>query len=429
MIDIETELRGAMETIAPQPGGPDWLEVLELSSTFKTRRRRRAFIRTGLGAAAVAGCAFAAFALLGGGGMTFTDRALAALGGGPVLHAVIRQEGVPSGTMVQLSTGRVRRHVAETEYWFQPSPRRLEIHYLRDGTVTSETYNTRSGGISSSGARSKPGGYQLAPDPALLDFLTGYQAALKNHRAQVVGHGTDNGRRVTEVSIPYRRRGFREIVVVDSATYLPIMFHILDTRTPRYSSPPERIVKIETVALSAAPFGIPRITLEPSIGRAKDVGATTLPAAARTLGRPALSAGKRLEGLPLVGVERQALTAGYPRRDHKQPIHHTGLELSYGTLGPRQKLDWQQPFVEIQESAVPGMAYGFQSSPAGALTFNGNPLPPPGWIDLLTGPSPGNSDQIWMGQLQKDGIFVTLRASSRELLFLAARSLVPIPRQ
>src|SRR6185437_14441488 len=103
----------------------------------------RAFIQTGLGAAAVAGCALATFALLGRGGMTFTDRALAALGGGPVLHAVIRQEGVPSGTMVQLSTGRTRRHVAETEYWFQASPRRLEIHYLRDGKVTSETYNTR----------------------------------------------------------------------------------------------------------------------------------------------------------------------------------------------------------------------------------------------------------------------------------------------
>ncbi len=426
MIDIETELRGAMETIAPRPGGPDWREVLEHSSAFKTRRRRRAFIRTGLGAAVVSGCAFAAFAVLGRGGMTFTDRALAALGGGPVLHAVIRQERVPSGSMVQLSTGRTRRHVAETEYWFQPSPRRLEIHYLRDGSVTSETYNTRSGGISSSGARSKPGGYQLTPDLALLDFLTGYQAALKNHRAQVVGHGTVNGKRVTEVSIPYRRPGFREIVVVDSATYRPIMFHILDTRTPRYSSPPEKIVSIETVALSEAPFGV-KVMLQPSVGRARDAGAMTMQAATSALGRPGLWAAERLGGLPLIGIERQALTAGYPRRDHKQPIHHTGLQLSYGTLGPGRKLDWHQPFVEIQESSTPGMAYGFQSSPAGPLTFNGNPVPPLGWIDLLTAPSADNPDQIWMGQLQKDGVFVTIRASSRALLMHTARSLVRLP--
>jgi hypothetical protein len=151
-------------------------------------------------------------------------------------------------------------------------------------------------------------------------------------------------------------------------------------------------------------------------------------AAATTLGRPALWPGRSVGGLPLVRLDRQTLVTGYPRRDHKQPVRHPGLELSYGTLGAHGRLDWLLPAVEVQEGRAPEMAYMFETSSAGPLSFGGDPVQSEGWIDLVLAPTSGSGGgAIWAGQLQRDGLFVTIRASSRQLLLDTARSLTGLP--
>ena len=81
---------------------------------------------------------------------SLTDRALAALGGDPVLHVVTTQPDAWAGIRI-IATGRTNVRLRETEMWFDED-RGLKRTVTRlDGVVLDEMLETPAGGFTKSG--------------------------------------------------------------------------------------------------------------------------------------------------------------------------------------------------------------------------------------------------------------------------------------
>jgi len=78
----------------------------------------------------------------------------------------------------------------------------------------------------------------------------------------------------------------------------------------------------------------------------------------------------------------------------------------------------------IPEAEIPEPAYAFAGAEA---TFNGNPIPREGFIEIVALGSAQGSPARVIGQLQQSGVYVTIWASSRKLCLAAARALRRIP--
>src|SRR5688500_1867670 len=88
-----------------------------IADTQRPRAARRLSRRTALVAAAAVVAAVAALAApWGERGPATVERALAALGSGPVLHAVVEYTG--EDVVIDLATGRERPFVHRAEYWY-----------------------------------------------------------------------------------------------------------------------------------------------------------------------------------------------------------------------------------------------------------------------------------------------------------------------
>src|SRR5688500_554582 len=82
---------------------------------------------------------------------SLTDRALAALGGDPVLHVVTSQPDAWAGIRIDIATGRANVRLRETEMWFDED-RGLKRTVTRlDGVVLDEMLETPAGGFTQSG--------------------------------------------------------------------------------------------------------------------------------------------------------------------------------------------------------------------------------------------------------------------------------------
>jgi hypothetical protein len=138
---------------------PELLAVADALSDVlaaPTSRNRRRWWLAGTGlAAAIGAAAIVAGLLLTTTGVqpSLVDRALAAIGDEPVLHAVIRQKGLSGTALIKLATGRktVPPRVAETEIWFDEE-RALEHTITRvTGEHTQDELSTPRGVTSETG--------------------------------------------------------------------------------------------------------------------------------------------------------------------------------------------------------------------------------------------------------------------------------------
>jgi hypothetical protein len=124
--------------------------------------------------------------------------------------------------------------------------------------------------------------------------------------------------------------------------------------------------------------------------------------------------GQSWQGLRLVSLELQTLSRGYaPGSGAASSRSSRGLSIRYadGTGG----------FVEIAQASAPEPAYAFAE---GALTFNRNPIPRSGRVEVVELGGSGLPRVI--GQLRLPGVYVTMWASTRELCLAAARALTRI---
>jgi hypothetical protein len=413
--------------------------LLATGPSAAARRRRRLPIRLGALAAALAAvAALVLFAPWSGGSPALVDRALAALGDDPVLHVVTEW---PSGIRyVDLGTGASHQLMERQETWYDRS--RGFVHTITrapDGTLLDDDLETPQGGWTPGGRvidctwiaahpeqatklrvscnlngdnGTKP---HVVPrpvptvDPALGAFLGGYKQALANGQATETGTGTVDGTQVVWLTFKYGTE--TESVALDASTYQPLLVRDA-SGTWSY-----RILSIGTVSEAAADFTRPTVT---ELGRQASSGGTFNstklaldPAAAIGALPGALWLGSSFQNLPLAGIERDTLRTTFTD-PALAPELGVGLQFVYGATETTGAPDRSRPFVQLWESDRPQAAYEW-------VFLRG--IDPP--VGTLVEPGSGGSFGT-TGFLVRDGTFVTVMASSPDLVLAAARALVPI---
>ncbi|HEX5582843.1 hypothetical protein, partial [Gaiella sp.] len=260
-------------------------------------------------------------------------------------------------------------------------------------------------------------------DPGLSGFVDGYRRALAAGQAREAGSGEVDGTAVDW--LVFRTSDGSERVALDADSHKPVL--LVGDHGLRL-----RITAIETIPYAATDFDRPtpdEVPPGPSFGRSKDAGELPFEAGAIAAAMPnALWVGRTLNGLPLVKAERQMLLSAFA--GVKPTLTGAGLELDYGSLDSRGRLDRSQPYVRISESPSRDLAFGNQwgftggdDPAAGELYVNasdghqqafgpdGKPLPP--------------SPPLALGFAVVDGVYVTIETSTPDMALAAARALEP----
>jgi hypothetical protein len=384
------------------------------------RRHARA-IRIGLVAAVSAGVlAVALVATWPSGGPNVVDRALAAIGSGPIVHAVVERSS-PDNVVVNLTTGATRERKHQTEYWYDRERSLLHTRLLTDGEMLTEIVETPTGSDSDLGHY--PGGIAGQLDPALAGFVTQYREALASGVAKVIAKDTIEGRDVTVLRIELGH-GAVEDVAVDRDSYRPLLI----TYSQRGQTLTRwRVATIESLPRNPSYFAKPaRSAPRPTGGTSPEGKAISTTQAARALERATFWLGTRFRALPLAQIDEVAVDT-----DYTDGTEHSGikLELRYGETGANGRLLEAGPWVVVGEAASVAASYqvGFNDG--------GDPPAPEGSIVLenqagfLVGangvPAPGRPQ--WIGKLIRDGVYIQIQASSRQLVLDAARALERMP--
>ena len=408
----------------------------------RSRRSRRSYLARRLVPVFVLAAVALAIGLIApwDHGRSFTDsavaeRALVAIGDGPVLHVVLRQK--TDYSYIDLASGQERPAVGIEEIWYD-NERHFE--HLKDSSELSpdsedhEILQTPTGTWASGDINP---GKPHAPiiDPALSEFFDGYRSALKNGNAHVTGRGTINGHNVTWIEFAVKpgcthtyktctERGCTHIfkacterVAIDEASSLPLEIEWL--RKGKVASTIE-IASIETLPAGRGDFSKPKKLPSRSYQLGHGQVTSITPSDAVKVLPGAVWAGKSISTFQLSSVSRATLTTRtfltttvpFPSEHESSMSTEIGIELHYGN-GSSAVLWWDPATDEfpsgsnvvLQEAAKPDMSFWHDKTPPAGimLTDNGGD----GW-------------------LVNNGIYIYIHASSQKLLLEAARALKPI---
>jgi len=439
-----------LELLADDP------ELLALADAVAAAREpvkvRRRVSRTVLAGAVVLAAALviALVAPWNGGHRTLVDRAMAAIGDEPVLHAITRETSSAGLTVVDLATGKRAplQSVVEQEIWYDQARGLAHTITRRDGRLSDDVLETPAGGFSIDGpvitcawiARhpveatkervscrfdgkngTTPRDVPEQPpsvDPALGGFLTQYRDALAGGQVHKTGEGEVDGTPVYWLSIPIEvptdptappspSIDEREVVAVDRDSYRPVLVKTLFNGSEARAY---HVIEIGSVSRAEADFSKPE--LRPARERVTAGGvkshAEIKPSqAASVLGRPALWLGKEFDNLTLSSVERQTITTGYVRSTGLPPRIDDAVRFTY--------TDTQGNHFRLEESLRPefGFGWGFVSN----------------WMP--EGPAPGELvlDGGFEGFMVRDGLYIAIQSFGVleiDQTIAAAQALVPV---
>jgi hypothetical protein len=417
-------------------------------------------------AAATAVAALAAVLLLSGGKVHhgLVDNALAALGDGPVVHAVTREQTPYYGELVNVQTGEAVHPevVTDTETWFDQAEGLRKTIYRRNGELVDEILETPSGSRSTYGTvwtcasikrhpveatkagvscrfdgknGTKPQDVpEDAPiEPRLAGFLQGYRQALESGGARKAGETTVDGRRLEwlEFDVPdslpsgaQLAPGQTQEVAVDSQTFEPVLLRDVVDGKP---GPISKFVKLELVGRDQADFSEPAPASRDGSpeGWQQRPGRLEITAAeaSEALGTRALWAGPKVGGLELGAIIRTEVALSYPK-SVDGPRNATAIAFIYGEVEHGRP---SQTSLVITESTVP--VPGLVSAP---------PTPPlrtPG-DELWTAQPDWMLFDISSGFLRRGPLYVSIRApfphtatspGPDALVLATARALAPLP--
>ncbi len=228
-----------LEALVDRNNRPDWEDVVRRAeepgkAARPARRSRRSYLARRVVPVFVLAAAALAIALIApwGHGRSFTgsavaERALVAIGSGPVLHVVLRQE--TDSSYIDLASGQERPAADIEEIWYD-SERHFE--HLKDSSElipdseSHEILQTPTGTWASYDI--DPGPHTPIIDPALSEFFDGYRSALENGNAHVTGRGTIDGHDVTwiefavKLGCTHAYQACTERVAIDKASSLPL---------------------------------------------------------------------------------------------------------------------------------------------------------------------------------------------------------------
>ena len=273
------------------------------------------------------------------------DRALAAIGDGPVIHLVTR--GDWGGDLVDLTTGEVTPVHAESEVWYDPD---RGVHDL-----------SRFGSRVAFESVRPPGELSKVEAAGYVALANRYRDELKSGKAKVVARGRVGDRpvlwiRVRSMWLPDSSDGrdhlFAEEVAVDRKTYEPVYM-----RSTRDGRPPpgtgQLILKLETLPAGEGDFTADEAKTPMSgpfgFGLTRHLTRDALEAA---LEGKAVWLGDRYDGKPL--VESRVLEFRTRENPDDEWEIVEGVSLFYGSLAPRRGgirlRDNEKPFVQVLQA-------------------------------------------------------------------------------
>jgi hypothetical protein len=394
------ELSRTLEVLVPPVDAePDrWDDVLRRAHPPARRRRRRALAVALATLGAV--CAVLLADPFGGADRDgVLDRALAAVGDGPVLRVVSETE--VGGTLVELDGGRRTEIRATREVLFDPERGMRWTVRLRG--VVLQDYGV-------------PPGKQLGyAGDALQAFTRDYREALRSGRANVLAeeelHGVPVywirvplGPKTPKARTPCRPYKFCQDVAISRETYEPVYLSI----TPPGVKPRvlDRILKIES--LPAGSGEIPGKAATPALGfdflsRKRDIERSE---AARMLGTELAWPGRGVAGLRLERIAAGGIRPYVFTREMRRPRYgprERVIRLVFSGGGDR---------LVVAEARRPSLALNFRSrfAPHGYA-------PPPGRV-LLTG---GGKQAI----MRHRGLVISVQATRKDLVLKAVQALRP----
>lgn len=325
--------------------------------------RRRWRLPSVVAAAAVAAAVIAVLLVSpwsGSGGLV--QRALAAVGTGPVLHVVTEQSWSPLGwyQAVSLPSGKPIQVTQRQEIWFDQSRDLKKTVTTVNGVAFDQLLETRQGGFTAGGpvytcawiaahpieatkARvscnangqngTKPHKVPEQPptlDVALAGFLDHYQSALASGQATKVGTGQVDGHDVIWLRINAQSKGGypAEEVAIDASTYAPVLVHTTGSQPVQF-----KVSQIDTQAYDPSLFTRPAREYPPTSGAALGTSPIDAAQAPALLGGKALWLGQSWNGYQLVKVERQQLNTGYGPLSGKKDRHSVGVVFTYAAPG------------------------------------------------------------------------------------------------
>jgi hypothetical protein len=453
------ELTDVMDGLEPVPQERgDWDAVLRDASVFRRQSPVRPAPAVVLAAAAL--FALALFQPWEGDNPTFLERALAAVDDGPVLHVVLR--GDWGGTLIDLDTGTRTPVHGETEHWYDTEHGRVHsISRLGDAINHEQVFEPRK------------------PLPELLALGRDYRQALESGTARVTSDGVLDGERVAWITIrsemlPDSADGklheWAQQVAVSRESFKPIA-----TRETRDGEPGpgtgNRVLELEMLPADHGDFTASRP--DRLTGTLFREGRETIARdhAADALGRTPLWLGPEHMALALTQIARTETSEAHrrqirltgakadavekcfelakreshrlrpapygPRRCFRAlpygsvsvrpdgvyadgPVvwqaQHVGVVLFYGTLGD-DRSTYREDVIPLYDQPHVQLTEATRRSPH--LRGVGSYVPPDGSLFL----SAGGRD----GFLRSGGVYVSIEASSEELVLSAARALEPMP--
>lgn len=354
----DNDVAAALERLVPYPTDvqPDWDDAVRRARR-QARVRRIPLFMTAILLAGGLLVAVAVNPFDRGGRASLVERALAAVGEGPVLHVVSLQPPAIDA-VINRETGSEQDHVLpETEVWYDPEH---GIHYVaRLGRLVLRDEFAPSGHVEQ------------------LDTYTllarNYTEALASGRATVVGPGDVDGTPVFWIKISEREaravtggepKVFRyaEEVGVRQDTYRPISVRTTVNGVPD-GRPEQRIVTFETLPYKSSDFAAPKAPDEGGLGFLCCSTEPITAAQARSiLGRDPLWLGQSFGDLPLARVARlQAKTKPADGDEFTGTL--SAVELFYGSLDASGLPDLSQPHVRLLEGTPLNLALTTQATP------------------------------------------------------------------
>lgn len=347
-----------------------------------------------------------------------TERALAAIGDQPVIHAIV--EGTrPHATVVDLASGEEKRQLLmRTEYWFDDERAVLRARITIDGALLTELLQTREGGVSELGPiPGDPTEPQLPP--GLAGFASQYRDALESGDARVIGETNVDGQKAVllqiELRLPPIDAGTVDYaeVAVGAETYEPLRFRY---RSGKNTSDWWRVVSIESLAREEGQFAPPaRAEARPRRQTGSDERALTPAEAATALERPAVWPGPEIGGIQLAEIQLLKLTTEWT--DGRETVSRA-LVLQYGAGRFEARTE---PWLMITETTSRAENLRFGHARPGELEPQANELTLVGVGDL-----DGSAADMWFGTMVADGVYVALESTRREAILAAARAMQPI---
>ena len=353
-----------------------------------------------------------------------TDRALAALGRQPVIHAIVEQPS-PRETAIDLASGRERVEAHRSEYWYDEARKVLRVRLSVGSKLLpgGEFLQSSDGFFTDRGAHRAQA---LPPrlDPALEGFAGGYREALDNGEATIVGEEVVDGRDavILRFSLPSGPSGnqISEDVAVDADNYRPLRFRFSSTAasgaTRSWSDAP-RVVEIETIPRNPRDFeppqsGEPRPVEQTGVDERKLEPAE----AASSLGRSVFWPGRAVEGVELAEIELMRLTTRWT--DGRVTEGHA-LVFQYGA-------DRRTAHLEGNRSLIMTEATSAEETPRFGISGGGS-MPQPGEVHLTgVGNADGSDVDMWFGSMQRDGTYISFESPQRDLILAAAKAIEPL---